>query len=159
MPSLGHDYITRIMVPSLGKPRTPLLHEPDRAELQLNWCQGIQPVGHKAPNYLVYISSLSPALQFCILSLFTRFSPSIFQQPTVAIVLRGEPYVYSMIWWREGEEKESIYIQRIIRENFDALPLLSHSPLWVTCHWICNTYCRMRTCIVSLSSVCKIMRS
>jgi len=42
--------------------------------------QGTQPVGHKAPNYLVYISSLSPALQSLYLSLFTRFSPSIFQQ-------------------------------------------------------------------------------
>jgi len=40
-----------------------MLHEPDRAELQLSWCQGTRPVGHKAPNYLVYISSLSPALQ------------------------------------------------------------------------------------------------
>ena len=57
-----------------------LLHDPDRAELQLSWCQGTQPVGHKAPNYLVYISRLSPALQSLYLSLFTRSSPSIFQQ-------------------------------------------------------------------------------
>jgi hypothetical protein len=48
----------------------------------------------------------------------------------VAIVLRGEPCVDYMIWWREEEkEKDSIYIQRIMRENFDASPLLSHSPL------------------------------
>jgi len=59
-----------------------MLHEPDRAELQLSWCQGTQPVGHNAPNYLVYISSLSPALQSLYLSLFTRFSPSIFQHST-----------------------------------------------------------------------------
>jgi len=39
-----------------------------------------QPVGHKAPNYLVYISRLSPALQSLYLNLFARFSPSIFQQ-------------------------------------------------------------------------------
>jgi len=64
------------------------------------------------------------------------------------IVRRGEPCVDSMIQWREGEkEKDSIYLQRMIGENLDA------SPLWVTCHRICNTVCCMRTCIVSLSSV------
>ena len=41
---------------------TPMLHEPDQAELQLSWYQGTQPVGYKVPNYLVCISSLSPAL-------------------------------------------------------------------------------------------------
>jgi hypothetical protein len=35
-----------------------------------------------------------------------------------------------------------MYIQRIMRENFDASPLLSHSPLSVTCHHsICNIHC------------------
>ena len=67
-----------------------LLHEPDRAELQLSWCQGTQPVGHKAPNYLVYISRLSPALQSLYLSLFTRFSPSIFQQILLHVYLGRE---------------------------------------------------------------------
>jgi len=34
---------------------------------------------------------------------------------------------------REGEkDKDSIYIQRIMRENFDA------SPLYVTCHRVCK---------------------
>jgi len=67
-----------------------LLHDPDRAELQLSWCQGTQPVGHKAPNYLVYISRLSPALQSLYLSLFTRFSPSIFQQILLHVYLGRE---------------------------------------------------------------------
>ena len=44
------------------------------------------------------------------------------------IVLGGEPCVDSMLWWRAEKEKDSIYIQRIMRENFDAslLATLSH---------------------------------
>ena len=43
--------------------------------------------------------------------------------------------VDSMIQWKEEEkEKDSTYIQRIIRENFDV------SPLRVTCHRICNNF-------------------
>lgn len=58
----------------------------------------------------------------------------------VTRVLRGELCGYSIICWREGQEKESMNIQRIIRKNFDVLPFLSYLPLWVTCQWICNTF-------------------
>ena len=63
-------------------PADPLLHEPDRAELQLSWCQGTPPVGHKAPNYLVYISSLSPALQSLYLKSIHTVLPIHFSTPT-----------------------------------------------------------------------------
>jgi len=47
-----------------------------------------------------------------------KWSLGIMDFSNVTIVLRGEPCVDSMIQWREGEkEKDSIYIQRIMRKR------------------------------------------
>ena len=62
-----------------------------------SWCQGTQPVGHKALIYHVYISSLSPALQSLYLSLFTRFSLPDLNKPCVMIW--GEPCELTMVRW------------------------------------------------------------
>jgi len=67
-----------------------MLHEPDRAELQLGWCQGTQPVGHKAPRYLVYISSLSPALQSLYLKSIHTVLPFHISTQYVAVYLDRE---------------------------------------------------------------------